>query len=80
MNDCKLQLQQFVTEWELMVCPSSVAVSELEIGIKSPEVLLQEIIHHMESECKQNHIHPNPNPIRDDFYYYYYYCHISSLD
>lgn len=53
MNDCKLQLQQFVHEWKLMQCPSSVAVSELEIGDKSPEVLLQEMIHQMESECKQ---------------------------
>ncbi|TWW68860.1 Adenylate kinase 9 [Takifugu flavidus] len=48
MNDCKLQLQQFVNEWELMQCPPSVAVSELEIGDKSPEVLLQEMIHQME--------------------------------
>lgn len=53
MNDCKLQLQQFVNEWELMQCPPSVAVSELEIGDKSPEVLLQEMIHQMESECKE---------------------------
>lgn len=58
MNDCKLQLQQFVTEWELMVRPSSVVVTELEIGDKSPEVLFQEIIHHIESECKM-YIHPS---------------------
>lgn len=53
MNDCKLQLQQFVNEWGLMECPPSVAASELEIGNKSPEVLLQEMIRQMESECKQ---------------------------
>lgn len=53
MNDCKLQLQQFVNEWDLMQCPPSVAVSELEIGDKSPEVLLQEMIHQLESEIKQ---------------------------
>lgn len=51
MNDYKLQLQQFVFEWKRMQCPSSVAVSELEIGDKSPEDLLEEMIHQMESEC-----------------------------
>lgn len=60
MNDSKLQLQQFVTEWQLMVCPSSVSISELEIGDKSPEVLFQEMINHLESECKSYpSIHPS---------------------
>ncbi|XP_051264627.1 adenylate kinase 9 isoform X2 [Dicentrarchus labrax] len=44
MNDYKLQLQQFVTQWEQMQSALTVAHSELEIGGKSPEDLLQEIV------------------------------------
>lgn len=51
MNDYKLQLQQFVSEWEQMLSALTVEVSVLEIGSKTPENLLQEIFLQMESEC-----------------------------
>lgn len=50
MNNYKQQLQQFVNEWEQMQPALPVANSVLEIGSKSPEDLLQEMILHIESE------------------------------
>lgn len=51
MNDYKLQLHQFVSEWEQMQPALTVRHSVLEIGGKSPDDLLQEIVHEMESKC-----------------------------
>nr|XP_046228264.1 adenylate kinase 9 [Scatophagus argus] len=48
MNEYKLQLQQFASEWEQMQSTLTVAHSVLEIGSRSPEDLLQEIILQME--------------------------------
>ncbi|XP_044026265.1 adenylate kinase 9 isoform X2 [Siniperca chuatsi] len=48
MNDYKLQLQQFVSEWEQIQSTLTIAHSVLEIGGKSPEDLLQEMILQME--------------------------------
>ncbi|XP_073349311.1 adenylate kinase 9 [Pagrus major] len=48
MNDYKQQLQQFVFEWEQMQPALPVAHSVLEIGSKSPEDLLQEMILHLQ--------------------------------
>ncbi|XP_038592648.1 adenylate kinase 9 isoform X2 [Micropterus salmoides] len=48
MDDYKLQLQQFVHTWEQMQSALTVAYSVLEIGSKSPEDLLQEIVLQME--------------------------------
>ncbi|XP_030261487.1 adenylate kinase 9 isoform X1 [Sparus aurata] len=48
MNNYKQQLQQFVNEWEQMQPALPVAHSVLEIGSKSPEDLLQEMILHIE--------------------------------
>lgn len=57
INYYKLQLQQFVLEWEQMRSAFTVAHSVLETGGKSPEDLLQEMILQMESECNPiNHI------------------------
>ncbi|XP_065820230.1 adenylate kinase 9 [Labrus bergylta] len=44
MNDYKLQLKQFVSEWEKMKSNLDVSYSVLEIGDKSPEDLLQEVV------------------------------------
>ncbi|KAE8286847.1 Adenylate kinase 9 [Larimichthys crocea] len=52
MNDYKLQLQQFVSEWEQMLSALTVEVSVLEIGSKTPENLLQEIFLQMEKSFK----------------------------
>lgn len=57
MKQYKLQLKQFAAEWEQMQSSLPVAHSVLEIGEKSPEVLLQEMILQMESEFK-----PVPEP------------------
>lgn len=51
MNDYKLQLQQFELEWEQMQSALPVAHSILEIGGKSPQGLLQEMVLQMEGEC-----------------------------
>uniref|UniRef100_UPI0037E901CB adenylate kinase 9 n=1 Tax=Semicossyphus pulcher TaxID=241346 RepID=UPI0037E901CB len=48
MNDYKLQLQQFMSEWEQMKSTLIVAHSALEISDKSPENLLQEMVLQME--------------------------------
>ncbi|XP_054474711.1 adenylate kinase 9 [Anoplopoma fimbria] len=48
MNDYKLQLQQFVSEWGQMQSALTVAHSVLEIGDRSPEDLLQEMVLQME--------------------------------
>lgn len=50
MDDYKLQLQQFVSESEQLQSALSVTHSVLEIGDKSPEELLQEMVLQMESE------------------------------
>ncbi|XP_050927825.1 LOW QUALITY PROTEIN: adenylate kinase 9 [Lates calcarifer] len=52
MNDYKLQLQQFMSEWEQMQSALSVAHSVLEIDGKSPEDLLQEMVLQMEKPFK----------------------------
>lgn len=52
MNEYKLQLQQFVSEWEKMKSGLIVTHCTLEIGRKSPENLLQDMIQQMDSECK----------------------------
>lgn len=57
MNDYRLQLQQFMLEWEKMQSTLNVTHSLLETGGKSPRDLLQEMILQMESECNpMNHI------------------------
>ncbi|XP_031726212.1 adenylate kinase 9 isoform X2 [Anarrhichthys ocellatus] len=48
MNDHKLQLQQFESEWDQMQSELTIVHSVLEMGDKSPEDLLQEMIHQME--------------------------------
>ncbi|XP_039454978.1 adenylate kinase 9 isoform X1 [Oreochromis aureus] len=48
MNEYKLQLRQFVGEWEKMQSGLTVTHCTLEIGRKSPENLLQEMIHQMD--------------------------------
>lgn len=50
MNDYKLQLQQFVSEWEQMKSAITVTHSILEISNQKPEELLKEMIYQMESE------------------------------
>lgn len=51
MNDYKMQLQEFAIEWERMQATLPVSHCVLEIGGKSPDDLLQEMILQMESEC-----------------------------
>ncbi|KAF3702867.1 Adenylate kinase 9 [Channa argus] len=48
MNDYKLQLEQFMTEWEQMQSALTLTHSVLEIAKKCPEDLLQEMILEME--------------------------------
>ncbi|XP_058469998.1 adenylate kinase 9 [Solea solea] len=48
MKDFKLELRQFVSEWEQMQRTVTVPYSELEIDGKSPEDLLCEMVLHME--------------------------------
>ncbi|XP_063352163.1 adenylate kinase 9 [Pelmatolapia mariae] len=48
MNEYKLQLRQFVGEWEKMQSGLTVTHCTLEIGRKSPENLLQEMIQQMD--------------------------------
>ncbi|XP_072219011.1 adenylate kinase 9 [Leuresthes tenuis] len=48
MNEYKLQMQRFDKQWEQMWPVLTVAHCVLEISSKSPENLLQEIIHEME--------------------------------
>ncbi|XP_026196504.1 adenylate kinase 9 isoform X2 [Anabas testudineus] len=48
MKDYKLQLQQFVSEWEQMQHALTVTYSVLEIGGKNPEDLLQEMVLEMD--------------------------------
>ena len=50
MNDYKLQLQEFVSEWDQMQYALTVAHSVLEISGKNPEDLLEEMILQMESK------------------------------
>ncbi|XP_060948026.1 adenylate kinase 9-like [Limanda limanda] len=52
MKDYKLQLKQFVSEWEEMEMVLTTAILILEIDGKSPEDLLQEIIFHKEKPFK----------------------------
>ncbi|XP_069370668.1 adenylate kinase 9 [Paralichthys olivaceus] len=52
MNDYKLQLRQFVSEWEQMESALTVNYSVLEIDGKNPEDLLQEMILQMEKPFK----------------------------
>uniref|UniRef100_A0A3B5A2W7 Adenylate kinase 9 n=1 Tax=Stegastes partitus TaxID=144197 RepID=A0A3B5A2W7_9TELE len=47
-NEYKLSLQQFVSEWDQMQSALTVTHCVLEIGSKSPENLLQEMIQQME--------------------------------
>lgn len=53
MDDYKLQLQQFVSEWGRMQSALTAVYSVLDIGDKSPEDLLQEMVLQMESECNR---------------------------
>lgn len=56
-NDYKLQLQQFMLEWEKMRSTLNVTHSVLEMGGKSPGDLLQEMILQMQSKCNpKNHM------------------------
>ncbi|XP_068199434.1 adenylate kinase 9 [Antennarius striatus] len=48
MTDYKLQLQHFVAGWEQMQSSSPATFSLLEIGEKSPEYLIQEMIQQIE--------------------------------
>ncbi|KAM8832237.1 adenylate kinase 9 isoform 2-T2 [Spinachia spinachia] len=48
MNDYKLKMQQFVSEWAQMESTLTAVYSVLDIGDKSPEDLLQEMILQME--------------------------------
>nr|XP_040016288.1 adenylate kinase 9 isoform X3 [Gasterosteus aculeatus aculeatus] len=48
MDDYKLQLQQFVSEWGRMQSALTAVYSVLDIGDKSPEDLLQEMVLQME--------------------------------
>ncbi|KAM7395370.1 hypothetical protein PAMA_006910 [Pampus argenteus] len=52
MNDYKLQLQQFESEWEKMRSALTISHSVLEISGKSPEDLLKEMIRIMEKPFK----------------------------
>lgn len=52
MNEYKLQLQQFAGEWEQMQPALTFPHRVLQIGSKSPESLLQEMVQQMESECR----------------------------
>ncbi|XP_026174949.1 adenylate kinase 9 isoform X2 [Mastacembelus armatus] len=52
MNDFKLQLQQFGSEWQQMQSALTVTHSVLEIGGKSPEDLLQEMVFLMDKPFK----------------------------
>ncbi|XP_053192664.1 adenylate kinase 9 [Scomber japonicus] len=52
MNDYKLQLQQFVSEWEQMRSSLPASHSILEISSETPEDLLKEMIHQMEKPFK----------------------------
>ncbi|XP_034436680.1 adenylate kinase 9-like [Hippoglossus hippoglossus] len=52
MKDYKLQLRQFVSEWEEMETALTTAILVLEVDGKSPEDLLQEIVLHMEKPFK----------------------------
>ncbi|KAM3861101.1 LOW QUALITY PROTEIN: adenylate kinase 9-like [Diretmus argenteus] len=52
MNDYKLQLKQFVVEWERMQSSLTGSYSVLEIGGKSPEDLLEDVVHQMEKPFK----------------------------
>lgn len=52
MDEYEHQLQKFVGEWEKMQSASTVTLCILEIGDKSPENLLQEMVQQMESEWK----------------------------
>ncbi|XP_008299656.1 adenylate kinase 9 [Stegastes partitus] len=51
-NEYKLSLQQFVSEWDQMQSALTVTHCVLEIGSKSPENLLQEMIQQMEKPFK----------------------------
>ncbi|KAK9531540.1 hypothetical protein VZT92_010959 [Zoarces viviparus] len=48
MNDHKLQLLQFASEWQKMQFELTIVHSVLETGNKSPEDLYQEMVHQME--------------------------------
>ncbi|XP_042372261.1 adenylate kinase 9-like, partial [Plectropomus leopardus] len=48
MNDYKVQLQQFASEWGKMQSALTVTHSVLEIGDKNPRDLLQAMVHEME--------------------------------
>ncbi|XP_069014339.1 adenylate kinase 9 [Embiotoca jacksoni] len=52
MNEYKLQLQQFATEWQKMQAALTITHWVLEIDIKSPENLLQEMVYQMEKPFK----------------------------
>lgn len=54
MNHYKEQLKQSATEMESLVYSN---YSVLDIGGKSPEHLLKEMIHLMESECNYTYVH-----------------------
>lgn len=51
MNDYEQQMQKFVSDWDEIQYALTITHSELEIGGKSPEDLLKEIILQMKSEC-----------------------------
>ncbi|XP_063757950.1 adenylate kinase 9 [Eleginops maclovinus] len=48
MNDYKMQFKLFLSEWDQMQSTSTVTQSILEIGSKSPQDLLQEMVFQME--------------------------------
>lgn len=52
MQEYKWQMQQFDGELDQMLSALTDNHRVLEIGSKSPENLLQDMILHMESECK----------------------------
>lgn len=50
MDEFKLQMQQFMSEWEQMLPNITVTFSELDIGGKHAKELLHEMVLQMESE------------------------------
>ncbi|KAM4633800.1 adenylate kinase 9 [Polymixia lowei] len=52
MDDCRLQLKQFVKEWESVESSLTGSYSVVEIGGQSPENLLEEMVYQMERPFK----------------------------
>ena len=51
MDRHRLRIKQFLQEWDSMEHTITSTVVLLEIGSKSPEELLKEVLHQMESKC-----------------------------